>query len=206
MAKHARGEDNEMQLVAELRDWGSESAFRRLHRQHTPRLVQLIRRMLGGDYSDAEDLVQETWIRGVKNLPSFRGDSAFGTWLVRICIHVTQDFLRKAKRLPLSVDEVLELSMPEAPIAERIDIGDVIGLLPPGYRAVLLLHDVEGFTHSEIADMLGIAEGTSKSQLNAARELAQNLFDGTRRSSATTLTRRSLDSAQSTASWRYLET
>ncbi|NIM50814.1 MAG: sigma-70 family RNA polymerase sigma factor [Gemmatimonadales bacterium] len=177
------------ELVDELRDYGSEPAFRELHRRHTPRMLQLILRMRGGAESDTEDLVQETWIRAVKSLPSFRGDSQFGTWLVGICVHVTQDCLRKAKHPHVSLDEVPEPLSPEPPHAERIDLEKVLALLPTGCRTVLLLHDLEGFSHAEIAEMLGIAEGTSKSQLSAARRLAQSLFDRTPKSESLRLAR-----------------
>lgn len=166
------------ELVAELRASGSESAFRDLHRRHTPRLLALILRMLGGADADAEDLVQETWIRAVESISAFRGEAQFGTWLVRIGIHVSQDFLKRARPVLVSLDGEAGPFARDPMVAERLDLERVIACLPDGYRTVLLLHDVEGFTHAEIGEMLGIAEGTSKSQLNAARRQAQALFEG----------------------------
>jgi RNA polymerase sigma-70 factor (ECF subfamily) len=165
-------------LIAALRDGRSEAAFRELHRRHTPRLLRLIMRMLGDAYVDAEDLVQETWMRAVESLAGFRGDAQFGTWLTRIGIRRTQDHQRRAKRAHLRLDETVEPADREPSHAERIDLEEMLARLPDGYRAVLLLHDLEGFTHAEIGEMLGVSAGTSKSQLHAARRLAQALFDG----------------------------
>jgi len=166
------------ELVAELQRTRSESAFVDLHRRHTPRLLALTRRMLGWADADAEDLVQETWIRAVESISTFRGEAKFGTWLVRIAIHVCQDFLKRARPVLVDFDEEAGPAVREPPVAERVDLERVIARLPAGYRTVLLLHDLEGYTHEEIGAMLGIADGTSKSQLNAARRQAQALFEG----------------------------
>jgi len=168
-------------LVAELRETRSESAFTRLHRRHTPRLLKMVLRILGGEETDAEDLVQETWIRALGSLHSFRGESQFGTWLARIGINVTVEHLRKRSRVRLvALDEASGTSGRQPTHEERIDLERIIALLPVGCRTVMLLHDVEGYTHQEIGRMLGIASGTSKSQLNVARRRAQALFDGDR--------------------------
>ena len=204
MAKQSSIEATDQKLVDDLLDLGSESAFRELHRRHTPRMLQLVIRMLGRTDGDAEDLIQESWIRGVKNLTSFRGDSLFGTWIVGICIHVTQDYIRKKTHDPTILDELPEQFSREPPHVERMDVEEVIALLPTGYRTVLLLHDLEGFTHAEIAEMLGIAEGTSKSQLFAARKLAQSLFDGTKKP-ASPIGRGGGDERFSAARSRYME-
>jgi len=168
------------ELVAELRETRSESAFRDLHRRHTPRLLQLILRMLGGADAEAEDLVQETWIRAVGSLSAFRSEARFGTWLVRIAIHVTQDHLKSGRRVLVGLHEETAPFARDSMVAERMDLERVIARLPDGCRMVLLLHDVEGYTHGEIGAMLGIAEGTSKSQLNAARRQAQAMLEGGR--------------------------
>ncbi len=178
MGNGSRSAPADHELIDALRDARSEAAFRELHRRHTPRLLRLIMRTLGSADGDAEDLVQETWIRAVENLSDFRGEAQFGTWLVRIGIRVSQDYLRKARRTQLRLDEIAEPARQEPKHAERMDLEHVFARLPDGYRTVLLLHDLEGFTHAEIGEMLGIAEGTSKSQLTAARKLAQALFDG----------------------------
>jgi RNA polymerase sigma-70 factor (ECF subfamily) len=166
-------------LVAELRKTRSESAFRDLHHRHTPRLLRIAQRMLGDSDVDAEDVVQEAWIRALGSLESFRGESRFGTWLVRIAINVAVEHVRKAARARLvALDAAAHATDRQPPHEVRLDLERIIALLPVGCRTVLLLHDVEGYTHLEIGRMLGIAEGTSKSQLNLARHRAQALFDG----------------------------
>lgn len=166
------------ELIDVLRDERSEAVFRELHRRHTPRLLRLIMRMLGSADGDAEDLVQETWIRAVEKLSSFRGEAQFGTWLTRIGIRMTLDYLREGKRAHLPMGQAAEPMSCKPTHDERMDLEQVFACLPNGYRTVLLLHDLEGFTHAEIGEILGIPEGTSKSRLNAARKLAQVLFDG----------------------------
>lgn len=166
-------------LVAELRKTRSESAFRDLHHRHTPRLLRLVQRALSVPDVDAEDVVQEAWIRALGSLESFRGESRFGTWLVRIAINVTVEHVRKASRARLvALDSAAHATDRPPPHDVRLDLERIIALLPVGCRTVLLLHDVEGYTHLEIGRMLGIAEGTSKSQLNLARRRAQALYDG----------------------------
>lgn len=153
---------------------GDERAFRTLYRRHTPRLWPLLRRMLGGAdaQADAEDAVQEAWIRAVSGLGSFRWESSFSTWLTGIALNCARGALRKRSRQPeTSPEAVLERleggrrSDPE----RRMDLEGAIAALPDGYRTVLVLHDIEGFTHVEISDRLEIAVGTSKSQLHHAR-------------------------------------
>lgn len=179
MGIEPRGPVSDEALVAELRNSRSESAFRDLHRRHTPRLLRLVLRVSGGADADAEDLVQETWIRALRSLDAFRGESRFGTWLVRIAIHVTLEHLRQCGRVrQVALGQAARASGREPLHEERLDLERVIAQLPAGCRTVLLLHDVEGYTHVEIGRMLGIAAGTSKSQLNLARRRAQALFDG----------------------------
>jgi RNA polymerase sigma-70 factor (ECF subfamily) len=166
----------DQELIDALRDTRCEAAFRELYRRHTPRLLRLIMRILGG--ADAEDVVQDTWIRAVEHLSSFRGEAQFRTWLTRIGVRLSQDHLRKRKHAHLRLETAMEPASRDMPIAERIDLERLFARLPEGYRSILLLHDLEGYTHAEIGGMLGIAEGTSKSQLHDARRLAQEIFDG----------------------------
>ena len=174
-----RPDPSDEDLVADLRRTRSESAFRDLHRRHTPRLLRLVQRMLSVPDVDAEDVVQEAWIRALGSLEGFRGESRFGTWLVRIAINVTVEHVRKASRARLvALDAAAHATDRQPPPEVRLDLERIIAMLPAGCRTVLLLHDVEGYTHLEIGRMLGIAEGTSKSQLNLARRRAQALFDG----------------------------
>ena len=136
-----------------------------LYDRHTPRAFQTAWRILGGDVQRAEDATQEAWMRALAQLDSWRASEAFGAWLRGIAAHVAIDLLRRERRLEFApdVDDRVET------MAEYIDLEAAIASLAPGYRAVLVLHDVEGFTHEEIAERLGITAGTSKGQLFKAR-------------------------------------
>ena len=155
---------------------GDEQAFRALYSRHTPRLYQLVLRMLAGAEHDAEDVVQETWIRATEALAGFRWEAAFGTWLTGIGINVARGLLRKQGRWQ-PLDGAAEPWRPPPRDGERIDLERAIALLPAGYRAVLVLHDVEGYTHEEIGERLGIAPGTSKSQLSHARKALRRMLE-----------------------------
>jgi RNA polymerase sigma-70 factor (ECF subfamily) len=156
---------------------GDERAFRELYRRHTPALYQLVLRMLGGVASDAEDVVQETWIRAVRQLSKFRWESSLRTWVTAIGLNLAREVLRKRARARTEeLDDHLALSARPVRDADRIDLERAIARLPNGYRAVLVLHDVEGFTHEEISRQLGIAVGTSKSQLFDARRAVRSLL------------------------------
>ncbi len=157
---------------------GSEAAFRQLYERHTPRLYQLVLRLMGGAEADAEDAVQETWIKVVERLGSFRWEAAFGTWLTAIGINVAREALRRLGRRR-EVEWADAGEPPAAVTAERIepvDLERAIAKLPAGYRTVLVLHDVEGFTHEAIAERLGVAPGTSKAQLFWARRAIRALL------------------------------
>ncbi len=136
-----------------------------LYDRHTPRAFQTAWRILGGDVQRAEDATQEAWMRALAQLESWRASEAFGAWLRGIAAHVAIDLLRRERRLEFApdVDDRVET------MAEYIDLEAAIASLAPGYRAVLVLHDVEGFTHEEIGERLGITAGTSKGQLFKAR-------------------------------------
>ncbi len=157
---------------------GNELAFRELYRRHTPRLYQFVLRMVNGGEPEAEDVVQETWIRAVDRLGQFRWESKLSTWLIGIGANLCRDRLRRDARRPsVQLDETLLPPVGHANGADdRIDLERAIASLPPGYREVLLLHDVEGLTHVEIGERLGIAEGTSKSQLFFARKTMRQLL------------------------------
>jgi RNA polymerase sigma-70 factor (ECF subfamily) len=168
--------DTDRELAEAVARYGDESAFRELYRRHTPRLLALVARLLGPSDDDAEDAVQEAWIRACEGLGRFRWQSAFGTWVAGIAINVARDVLRRRSRW-----KTTELGEDNDPrpgrvhTAEaRIDLEGAIRALPDGCRVVLVLHDVEGMTHGDIAGRLGIAEGTSKSQLSNARRLLRS--------------------------------
>lgn len=134
-------------------------------------------RLVGGRRADAEDLVQETWIRAAEGLVGFRWQAAFSTWLCSIGIHVTRDHLRQRSRdRCVAWPDGIDPPAPRVPEGERIDLERAIAVLPDGYRAVLVLHDVEGLRHDEIGARLGIAPGTSKSQLHWARRALRELL------------------------------
>ncbi len=170
--------DADRLLIEALLDRRDEKAFRELYRRHTPALYQLLLRMLGGDDHDAEDIVQETWVQAVKSLAGFRGSSSFRTWLTAIGINRCRNLFRsRQRRNTVPMMEDWDPPAPVVPQNERIDLERAIALLPDGYRAVLVLHDVEGFTHEEIATRLGISPGTSKSQLFWARRSIRGLLE-----------------------------
>ena len=150
-------------LLGRLRR-GDEAAFRELYRAHTPRLFAVTMRLLSRR-ADAEDAAQEAWLRAVRGLSGFRQESSFATWLTGIGIRCALEILRK--RDPAAVDPH-EHSVDPAPHI-TVDLERAIAALPDGYRAVLVLHDIEGRTHEEIAALLEIEPGTSKSQLFHAR-------------------------------------
>jgi DNA-directed RNA polymerase specialized sigma24 family protein len=163
------------ELAEALLHRGDEAAFRQLYQRHTPRLFQFVLRVLGGAEHDAEDVVQETWIRATQKLGEFRWEAAFGTWLTGIGLNVSRSLLRRNGRW--DAGEVPEQWCPPATDGERIDLERALALLPAGYRVVLLLHDVEGYTHEEIGERLGVVPGTSKSQLSHARRALRQLLE-----------------------------
>jgi RNA polymerase sigma-70 factor (ECF subfamily) len=160
-----------------------EAAFRRLYRRHTPALYRLALRLGGGDEPWAEELVQRAWVRAVERLGGFQWRAAFRTWLSGIAVNCARESWRE-RRLSLEVGwpaETPAVAAAGADPADRVDLERAIAGLPDGCRQVLVLHDIEGFTHEEIAGMLDIEPGTSKSQLfHARRRLRERLSPGPR--------------------------
>ncbi|HEY3215216.1 MAG TPA: sigma-70 family RNA polymerase sigma factor [Candidatus Eisenbacteria bacterium] len=149
---------------------GDEQAFRTLYRRHTPTLYQMALRLLGGSEADAEDVVQDAWIRATTRLSTFRWESSFRTWLVGIGLNRAREVLRRrGRRRTIDLAQADGHGVPPSRDGDRVDLERAIAELPDGSRAVLVLHDIEGFTHEEIGRRLKIAVGTSKSQLFAAR-------------------------------------
>ncbi|MEW6126164.1 MAG: RNA polymerase sigma factor [Acidobacteriota bacterium] len=153
------------------------SGFEDLYRKHYRRVYSICLRMTGNT-AEAEDLTQEVFIQLHRKLDSFRGESAFTTWLHRLTVNQVLMHFRKRSvkselttedgEMPDSVDP--DTINPEAmPIVDRISLETAIAQLPPGYRTAFVLHDVEGYEHEEIARILGCSPGTSKSQLHKAR-------------------------------------
>ena len=156
---------------------GDTSAFAELYRRHFRRVYLLALRMMG-NATEAEDMTQEVFVHLFNKIGSFRGESAFTTWLHRMTVNqVLMHFRKRSTRSELTTVEgetpiqiVQGTENPNAmPVVDRIALEKAIQQLPPGYRTVFVLHDVEGYEHDEIARMLGVAEGTSKSQLHKAR-------------------------------------
>ncbi len=153
---------------------GDGMAFRRLYQLHVGRIHGAVYRLAGYDRARAEDLTQEAFIRAWQKLPSFRHESAFGTWLYRLAINVALMDLRARRSDPVNMvdDEHLpEYGQSPFCAAERTELERAIGQLPPRARAVLVLHDIEGWRHTEISNELDMAVGTSKAQLHRARGL-----------------------------------
>jgi len=146
-----------------------EGAFRALYRRHTPAVHQFALRLLGGDEHEAEDVVQETWIRAVERLGDFRWEASLRSWLSGIALNLCRALFRRRDRgwVTLQMEHV-PLVDPR-PDVGMMDLETAIAGLPDGYRTVLVLHDVEGFTHEEIGLELEISPNTSKSQLSRAR-------------------------------------
>jgi RNA polymerase sigma-70 factor (ECF subfamily) len=156
---------------------GDERAMRSLWSRYAPRLDAVVRRLVA-DPDRAADVAQEVWIQIFRALPGFRGEARFGTWAHRIAVNGTLNALRRDRRLaesPLDDEEVTVEPDDEAPFV-MASIEDAAARLAPGARTVFILHDVEGYTHEEIAESLGITTGGSKSQLFKARAKLRRLL------------------------------
>lgn len=163
-------------LVRRVLETGDERAFRQLYRRHTSYLYQFALRVLGGNEQEAEDVVQETWIRAVESLASFRWEAGLRTWLGGIALNLCRGLFRRRNREWLGTESVREPSV--QPLRdERIDLERAVSRLPDGYRTVLVLHDIEGLKHEEIAAALGTTAGTSKSQLHRARRAVRAMLE-----------------------------
>jgi RNA polymerase sigma-70 factor, ECF subfamily len=152
--------------VASLIASRDERAFRALYARHAPALYALALHLLGDRRQDAEDVVQEMWIRALSALPGFAWHSSLRSWLSGILLNCCRELWRTSRQ-HVVIDEA-HVVLHEAS-SGRIDVASALARLPAGYRAVLVLHDVEGYTHDEIARALDIEPGTSKSQLFYAR-------------------------------------
>jgi RNA polymerase sigma-70 factor (ECF subfamily) len=175
---------------------GNAKAFEDLYSLHKRRVYSLCLRMLG-NVAEAEDLTQEAFLQLYRKIGTFRGDSAFSTWLHRLAVNVVLMHLRK-KSLPLvSLEEALEPSQEDGPrkdigardltlsgSLDRVTLERAVENLPPGYRLVFVLHDVEGYEHNEIAGMLDCSIGNSKSQLHKARMKLRDLLRSGQRKEA----------------------
>jgi RNA polymerase sigma-70 factor (ECF subfamily) len=161
---------------------GDPSAERALYDAHVSRVFRLVYRM-AGDLDRAQDYVQETFIRAFQRLGEFRGESALSTWLCSIAISITLNGLRKTRRISereVTFDELpaVGTTRKEAEPDLKARLSQAIDDLPEGYRTVFLMHEVEGYTHEEIGEVLGVQTGTSKAQLFRAKaKLREALAD-----------------------------
>lgn len=166
-------------LVDEFLVERNETAFRQLYRSSTPAVYQLALR-LSPNQQEAEDLVQKAWIVAIEKIDKFQRRSTFKTWLTGILINLCKEMQRKHAVHVNSIDDDNSPAQNRTAsgTADKIDLENAIRSLSPGYREVLILHDIEGYTHKEIGELLEISSGTSKSQLFQARKILRTqLFD-----------------------------
>jgi RNA polymerase sigma-70 factor (ECF subfamily) len=168
-------------LVARFLSRRDDASFRAIYVRHSPVVFALAAR-LSGSPTDGEDLLQETWIRAAERLESFRWESTLGTWLCGIAVNCWRERRRRNGRsggieegLPAAVEDGPQDETP-LPRAERIDLERAVAALADGFREVVVLHDVHGYTHEEIASLLGTAAGTSKSQLSRGRRSLREML------------------------------
>ncbi|MDT8367938.1 MAG: RNA polymerase sigma factor [Longimicrobiales bacterium] len=170
---------NEAQIIRRA-SAGDAGAVRQLYERYAPRVYAVVRRIAGCD-DLAQDYAQEAWIRAIRALPTFRGDARFSTWLHRIAVNAALQALRRSQ----------SRREREAPLPDTLPVGPRVGdallesrlesaldRLPEGMREVIILHDVEGYTHEEIGEVLGVTSGTSKSQLFKARAKMRDMLEG----------------------------
>src|ERR1700752_4719963 len=176
---------------------GDAQAFQALYEKHKRRGCSLCLRMTSNT-AEAEDLTQEAFLQLYRKISTFRGESAFSTWLHRLSVNVVLMHLRKKGLPEVSLEETMEPQQEDGPrkdigvrdnvlagSIDRVNLERAIESLPPGYRIIFVLHDVEGYEHNEIAEMMGCSIGNSKSQLHKARMKLRDLLKLTRAEKAT---------------------
>jgi len=180
-----------------LAQQGDTAAFERIYRLHNRRVYALCLRMVGNT-AEAEDLTQEAFLQLFRKIHTFRGDSAFSTWLHRLSVNVVLMKLRKKTLPETSLEETTEpdeetggprkdVGGPDLLLTgslDRVNLQRAIAQLPPGYRAAFVLHDIQGYEHNEIAEIMGCSIGNSKSQLHKARMRLRELLQETLRDQA----------------------
>jgi len=167
---------------------GDGESFEALYGMHKRRVYSLCLRMTGNT-AEAEDLTQEAFLQLYRKIATFRGESAFSTWLHRLAVNVVLMHLRKKGLPEVSLQETLEPTEEDGPkkdigsqdqvlagSIDRVNLERAIESLPPGYRIIFVLHDIEGYEHNEIAEMMGCSIGNSKSQLHKARMKLRDLL------------------------------
>lgn len=177
----------EAEVIEKARS-GDTDCFEALYAQHKRRVFSLCLRMTG-DHAQAEDFTQEAFLQLYRKIASFRGESAFSTWLHRLTVNIVLMHWRKKGLIEVSLEETLEPQSEDGPkkdigkrddvlhgSVDRMTLEQAIESLSPGYRIIFVLHDIEGYEHNEIAEMLGCSIGNSKSQLHKARMKLRTLL------------------------------
>ncbi len=199
VARPRRIETGEMPEAEAIRlaQQGDAAAFERLYRLHNRRVYALCLRMLGNT-AEAEDLTQEAFLQLFRKIATFRGESAFSTWMHRLAVNVVLMKLRKKSGTETSLDQLTEpdeesggprrdfgtLDLRLSGSIDRVNLERAVDQLPPGYKSVFVLHDVQGYEHNEIAEIMGCSIGNSKSQLHKARMRLRELLHETVRAKA----------------------
>lgn len=199
MARPRRIENGEMPEAEAIRlaQQGNAAAFERLYQLHNRRVYSLCLRMVGNT-AEAEDLTQEAFLQLFRKIGTFRGESAFSTWLHRLAVNVVLMRLRKKTGSESSLEEVTEpdeetggprkdFGAPDLELSgsiDRVNLKRAVDQLPAGYKAIFVLHDVQGYEHNEIAEIMGCSIGNSKSQLHKARMRLRELLHETARDKA----------------------
>ena len=176
------GEPSDLLPVIRNAAHGDPEAVRSLYERYSPRVYAVVRRVVG-DAHLAEDCAQEVWIRVFKALGSFRGDARFSTWVHRIAVNAALQEVRGSEARRRREERAVSDRVVEPPSGDpllRRNLERALDRLPAGMRRVIILHDVEGYTHEEIGRMLGIASGTSKSQLFKARAKMREMLTAKR--------------------------
>lgn len=174
---------SEDELLVRAAARGDARAFEQLYRRHVGRILGLCLRLVDGDRAKAEQHTQDAFVRAWEKLGSFRGEAQFSTWLHRLTVNLVLGEHRLLKRWVTFEDAATDADdeggapdatlgeHPQQRVGERLDLERALARLPKGARTVLMLYDVEGYAHEEIAELTGIAVGTSKAQLHRARKL-----------------------------------
>ena len=201
MARTRRSEEEVKELpeaeAIRLAQLGDAPAFERIYRLHSRRVYALCLRMVGNT-AEAEDLTQEAFLQLFRKIATFRGESAFSTWLHRLAVNVVLMRLRKKTLTESSLEEATEpdeesggprkdVGGPDLRLSgsiDRVNLERAISQLPPGYKSVFVLHDIQGYEHNEIADIMGCSIGNSKSQLHKARTRLRELLQESLRDKA----------------------
>ena len=178
------GENNAAALnIIRRAQAGDVDAFESLYREYSPHIYALCLRLMAGSRADATDLMQDAFIRAWRRLSTFRGESAFASWLHRLVVNAMLENARSERRRDARVLSIADTSLlPGAArssgIELKMDMDEAIASLPKGARIAFVLHDVEGYQHLEIAEQLGISVGTVKAQLHRARRLLRDRLQG----------------------------